>query len=102
MAEQKDKRKLSESEKEASEEEEKKPVFVDKPGSKTIFVSENELKRITVKKWNKKVYVDFRKFWKPEGETVAPTKQGVSWSIEEWKEVKKHINDIDKAIEEFL
>ncbi|KAJ9058644.1 hypothetical protein DSO57_1010218 [Entomophthora muscae] len=63
--------------------------FMDLPGKTT--------KRLTVRSFKGKSYVDFREFYEKDGKHL-PGKKGISLSAEQWEAVKKSIEDVDKCI----
>jgi len=72
---------------------------LDSKPSEVSFVLTDEF-RVTVKKWNGKDYVDFRKFYlDKESKEYKPAKQGVSMPVSLWAPLKAKISEIDSAIE---
>ncbi|KAJ1696369.1 hypothetical protein LUZ63_004881 [Rhynchospora breviuscula] len=61
-------------------------------------VSKN--KRISVRNWNGNVMVDFREFFVKDGKQL-PTKKGISLSMDQWKILRDHIEEINEAVKEY-
>lgn len=61
------------------------------------FFDIGKKKRVTIRKWQGKCYVDIREFYEDNGE-MKPGKKGISLSIEQWEDIKKIINPIDEEI----
>lgn len=57
-------------------------------------------KRVTVRQWKTAVLVDIREFYQKGGEEL-PGKKGISLTLEQYKELRKHIMDgsLDKQVE---
>ena len=57
----------------------------------------NLKKKVLVKEFKNKFYVDIREFYQKDGKDL-PTKKGVSMNEEVWNSLKSHISDIDAAV----
>jgi predicted transcriptional regulator len=58
----------------------------------------NSRKKLSVRKYMGKVYIDIREFFEKDGQTL-PTKKGISLTPDLWEKIKKYQNEIDEAIE---
>jgi len=58
-----------------------------------------KMRTVRVRTFAGKVLVDIREFFYGRGGDVLPTKKGIALSPEQWKVLKDHMADIDKAIE---
>lgn len=54
-------------------------------------------RRVTVRKWKGKCYIDIREFYEDGGE-FKPGKKGISLSVEQWESIKKLTGAIDKEV----
>ncbi|KAI7743555.1 hypothetical protein M8C21_000754 [Ambrosia artemisiifolia] len=81
-------KKASKKEASSGEEEEDGSIFI-------CEVSKN--RRVSVRNWNGKVFVDIREFYLKDGKQM-PGKKGISLSIDQWKELRAHVDEIDKAL----
>nr|GEW79185.1 RNA polymerase II transcriptional coactivator KIWI-like isoform X1 [Tanacetum cinerariifolium] len=81
-------KKTSDVEEEKTEEEEDGSIFV-------CEVSKN--RKVSVRNWQGKVYVDIREFYLKDGKQM-PGKKGISLSMDQWKELRAHVDEIDKAL----
>jgi len=68
----------------------------DKDGNKWTQLH-NGKKRITVKTWSRKKYVDLRAFYDADG-SMKPTKKGTSLRSEEWQFLKDNANEVGNKI----
>ena len=44
------------------------------------------------------ILIDFREYFTNDKGDLLPTKKGISISIDQWKNLKESIDDIDKSI----
>jgi len=51
-----------------------------------------------VKTYKGKVYVDVREYFEDDEDKWSPSKKGLMITIKEWEKLKKHVQEIDKAI----
>lgn len=58
----------------------------------------DEKKKIQVREFNKKVYVDIRDFYMKENGQSAPSRKGISLTVDNWEKFLGVIEEINKAI----
>ncbi|KAI3717612.1 hypothetical protein L1987_69340 [Smallanthus sonchifolius] len=64
----------------------------------SIFICEvSKNRRVSVRNWQGKVYVDIREFYVKDGKQM-PGKKGISLNMDQWKELRAHVDEIDKAL----
>ncbi|XP_015763952.1 PREDICTED: RNA polymerase II transcriptional coactivator KIWI-like [Acropora digitifera] len=56
-------------------------------------------RKISVREFKGKVYVDIREFYESDGE-LKPGKKGIMLQISQWEKLKEHIDDVDEAIKQ--
>jgi len=66
-------------------------------GKDEISVLLNDKKRVSIRKFQGKTYVDFREFYEKDG-LWLPGKKGISFTPDLWEKIKKHSGTIDDAI----
>eukprot|EP01018_Ginkgo_biloba_P018705 Gb_21693 [translate_table: standard] len=74
----------------------KKRVTDDSVGIPVCEISKN--RRVVVKMWQGKVYVDIREFYTNADGKQMPGKKGISLSLDQWEILRAHIDKVDKAI----
>ncbi|CAK9218450.1 unnamed protein product [Sphagnum troendelagicum] len=57
-------------------------------------------RKVAVKKFKGKVFVDVREFWSKDGEDL-PSKKGISLPLEQWEMLREHIEDVREVIASF-
>ncbi|GLJ37891.1 hypothetical protein SUGI_0770900 [Cryptomeria japonica] len=57
----------------------------------------SQYRKVVVRMWQGKVYVDFREFYTKDGKQL-PGKKGISLSLEQWEVLRNHMDEVDKAI----
>ncbi|KAF3337739.1 RNA polymerase II transcriptional coactivator KIWI-like protein [Carex littledalei] len=72
----------------------------DDPADGIVVCEVSKNKRITVRNWNGNVMVDFREYFVKDGKQL-PTKKGISLSMDQWKILRDHIEEIDDVVQEY-
>ncbi|KAI9297663.1 ssDNA-binding transcriptional regulator [Neoconidiobolus thromboides FSU 785] len=60
----------------------------------------NSKKRLSVRTFKGNTYIDIREFYTDKNGNLAPGKKGISLKVDEYKAIKKHLDDIDKCIDD--
>ncbi|KAE8735806.1 RNA polymerase II transcriptional coactivator KIWI [Hibiscus syriacus] len=72
----------------------------DSDDSNDIVVCEiSRNRRVSVRNWNGKIWVDIREFYIKDGKQL-PGKKGISLSLDQWNTLRDHAEEIDKALGE--
>ncbi|XP_071723513.1 RNA polymerase II transcriptional coactivator KIWI-like [Rutidosis leptorrhynchoides] len=72
----------------------------DDDNSDAVVVCElSKNKRVSVKNWQGKVWVDLREFYVKDGKTL-PGKKGITMNLDQWNILRDHAEEIDKAMAE--
>jgi len=58
------------------------------------------LKRVTVREFKGRLFVDFREFYEKDGK-ILPGKKGISLSASQWNKIKNLADDIDSVVARF-
>ncbi|KAL0332615.1 UNVERIFIED_CONTAM: RNA polymerase II transcriptional coactivator KIWI [Sesamum calycinum] len=71
----------------------------DSDESDSIFICElSKNRKVSVRNWMGKVVVDIREFYFKDGKEF-PGKKGISLSMDQWKILRDHVDEIDKEID---
>ncbi|XP_051127085.1 RNA polymerase II transcriptional coactivator KIWI-like [Andrographis paniculata] len=66
--------------------------------SDNIFICElSKNRKVSVRIWMGKVVVDIREFYIKDGKEL-PSKKGISLSLDQWKTLREHADEIDKEL----
>ncbi|EAR94686.1 RNA polymerase II transcriptional coactivator, putative (macronuclear) [Tetrahymena thermophila SB210] len=80
-----------------SDNEEKKEVKPIKGDDGSLYFELDDKKRVTVRKFKGKLYVDIREFYEKDGE-MLPGKKGISLNLQNWEQFRSLIDSIDQCI----
>ncbi|KAK9162396.1 hypothetical protein Syun_003298 [Stephania yunnanensis] len=68
--------------------------------SDTLLVCDiSKNRRVSVRLWQGKPVVDIREFYYKDGKDL-PGKKGISLSMDQWNILRKHVGEIDAAVDE--
>ncbi|KAL5554910.1 hypothetical protein UlMin_037146 [Ulmus minor] len=56
-------------------------------------------RRVAVRNWQGRIMVDIREFYVKDGKQ-CPGKKGISLSMDQWNILRKHVDEIDRAVNE--
>ncbi|XVF36265.1 hypothetical protein REPUB_Repub19eG0043200 [Reevesia pubescens] len=59
----------------------------------------DEMRRVSVRNWNGKIWVDIREFYLKDGKQL-PGKKGIALSLDQWNVLRDHVEELDKALAE--
>jgi len=85
----------SDSEAPAKKKTKKKFVSDDAGSIEVCEISRN--RRVSVRMWQGKIFVDIREFYIKDGKQM-PGKKGISLSLDQWEVLRNHIDEVDKEI----
>ncbi|XP_062223105.1 RNA polymerase II transcriptional coactivator KIWI-like [Phragmites australis] len=68
-------------------------------GDNIVVAEISKNKRVAVRSWKGKVFVDIREFYVKDGKTL-PTRKGISLQMDQWKILRDNIKAIDEAVKE--
>ncbi|XP_022884434.1 RNA polymerase II transcriptional coactivator KIWI-like isoform X1 [Olea europaea var. sylvestris] len=72
----------------------------DSDESDNIVVCElSKNRKVSVRNWNGKVVVDIREFYYKDGKEM-PGKKGISLTMDQWKILRDHADEIDQEVAE--
>lgn len=69
----------------------------DEDGIVVCEISKN--RRVSVRSWQGRVVVDIREFYVKDGKQM-PGRKGISLTMDQWKVLREHIEEIDRAVAE--
>jgi len=59
----------------------------------------SDKRKVSVREFKGKVYVDIREFYESDGK-LRPGKKGIMLQLSQWEKLKNYVSDIDEAITE--
>ncbi|EES05235.1 hypothetical protein BDA96_04G188100 [Sorghum bicolor] len=65
----------------------------------TVVAEISKNKKVSVRNWKGRVFVDLREFYVKDGKSL-PTRKGISLQLDQWKILRDNIKAIDEAIKE--
>ncbi|KAJ7553055.1 hypothetical protein O6H91_06G112800 [Diphasiastrum complanatum] len=84
-----------------SEEESQRPSKKTSHGDSTtdgiVACEISKNRKVSVRKWKGQVFVDIREFYN-KGDQALPSKKGISLTLDQWKVLRDHAEDVDEAI----
>jgi hypothetical protein len=58
----------------------------------------DDKKRIQVRTFNGKIFIDLREYFQRGDGAMAPTKKGISLGVDQWEKFLGYIEEVNKAI----
>ncbi|EOA21842.1 hypothetical protein CARUB_v10002308mg [Capsella rubella] len=86
-----------ESETHASAKKIAKPADSSDESDDIVVCNISKNRRVSVRNWNGKIWIDIREFYVKDGKTL-PGKKGISLSVDQWNTLRNHAEDIEKAL----
>ncbi|CAN7037486.1 hypothetical protein BRARA_B00304 [Brassica rapa] len=74
-----------------------KPAEDSEESDDIVVCNISKNRRVSVRNWNGKIWIDIREFYVKDGKTL-PGKKGISLSVDQWNTLRNHAGDIDKAL----
>eukprot|EP00899_Mesostigma_viride_P024262 jgi/Mesvir1/501/Mv11369-RA.1 len=76
-----------------------KPQEDDDPSAENIVCKLGKLKYVSVREYMGRTLVDIREYYVEHGE-MRPGRKGISLTVEQWMQLRNHVDDIDKAVKQ--
>ncbi|KAJ0266056.1 RNA polymerase II transcriptional coactivator KIWI [Hirschfeldia incana] len=74
-----------------------KPAESSEESDDIVVCNISKNRRVSVRNWNGKIWIDVREFYVKDGKTL-PGKKGISLSVDQWNILRNHAEGIDKAL----
>ncbi|CAN7068942.1 hypothetical protein IGI04_041731 [Brassica rapa subsp. trilocularis] len=74
-----------------------KPAESSEESDDIVVCNISKNRRVSVRNWNGKIWIDIREFYVKDGKTL-PGKKGISLSVDQWNTLRNHADGIDKAL----
>ncbi|CAN1179041.1 RNA polymerase II transcriptional coactivator KIWI [Linum perenne] len=68
------------------------------PSEEIVVCDISHNRKVKVRNWKGKVWVDIREFYYGKDGTQFPGKKGISLTVDQWKALRDHAEEIDKAL----
>ncbi|EGR30390.1 RNA polymerase ii transcriptional coactivator, putative [Ichthyophthirius multifiliis] len=78
---------------------EKPEIKPKKQSDGSLYFDLDDKKRVSIRKFKGKLYIDVREFYEKDGD-MLPGKKGIALTLSNWEQLKGIINNIDDAIVE--